>query len=65
MLFASSLQRYLELDSLSEGKRKVWRKINTYTYDRGENARSTTVLLRFLQKLKISRILFDLFGTLT
>ena len=53
MLFGGSLRRYLQLDECT-GK--------TYVYDRGEGARTTIALRRFLHKLKISRILFRIFG---
>lgn len=55
MFFGTSLRRYLQLEEC---------KGNQFVYDRGDCARTTIALRRFLQKLKISRILFRIFGIL-
>ena len=66
MLFAWSLQKFLELQNHAEGNctGSMSAKNRTYVYNRGVNARSTTALRRFLQKLKILRIMFQVFGSL-
>jgi hypothetical protein len=65
MLLAWPLQNFLGLSDLPEGRCKgsVATKNRTYSYSRGEEARSTITLRRFLQKLKVVRMMFQVFGT--
>jgi hypothetical protein len=67
MFFAWSLQKFLELYNHAEGNctGSMSSKNRTYFYDRGGTARSTIALRRFLQKLKISRTMFQVFGALS
>ena len=64
MFFAWSMQKFLELHNHSEGRctGSMSTKNRTYKYNHGSDTRSTIVLRRFLQKLKISRTLFQVFG---
>src|SRR2546421_6037113 len=67
MFLAWPLQKFLDLHSSSEGRctGSMSTKNRTYAYSRGEQARNTITLRRFLRRLKIVRTMFQVFGGLS